>query len=273
MICSSKLGDKSTASEVADLYKDEVRDKTSKKNFWLHCIFIDIVSTVVITGVSPNGVGKAACAALAAYTPQRLIITGRDPGRLESMGKALRDQFAGLDVQTVEMDLASNESVKKAADEIEQFCAAGSGCIDILVNNAGVMCLPERQVTEEGIESHLQVNYVGHYLLTRLLLARLAKSPGGGRIVNVSSSAHEISPFRFSDPAFEKADDLAEEEQPLKNVCDHFDTPWTLGYSPLIAYGQSKAAVALHAVALSQSVGKGITAISVNPGSTSCSCL
>lgn len=229
---------------------------------------IDVGGTVVFTGVSPNGVGKAACAALAAHEPRRLIITGRDPERLQSMGKSLRDQFSGLDIRTIDMDLASNESVKKAADKIDQFCAEDSGCIDILVNNAGVMCLPERQVTQEGIESHLQVNYVGHYLLTRLLLARLASSPGGGRVVNVSSSAHEISPFRFSDPAFSKAEGLAQDEQPLKDVCKHFDTPWTLDYSPLIAYGQSKAAVALHAVALSQSVGKGIIAISVNPGST-----
>lgn len=182
------------------------------------------------------------------------------------MQEELKVQHPGLDVRVVIMDLAQNASVQKAAEDINHICATNGDSIDILINNAGIMCLPERTVTEEHTEMHLQVNYIGHYLLTRLLLASLAKSPGGGRVVNVSSSAHAISPLRFSDPTFSDSVNLAKEEQPLKEVCKEFDTAWTLEYSPLIAYGQSKTALSLHAVALGQPIGKGTVAISVHPG-------
>jgi NAD(P)-dependent dehydrogenase (short-subunit alcohol dehydrogenase family) len=223
---------------------------------------------VIITGVSPHGVGRAVCLAIATHEPRLLIITGRDENRTRVVQEELKTQWPSLNIRIVVIDLAQNESVQKAAEDINQICATEEGSIDVLINNAGIMCLPERTTTEDGTELHLQVNYVGHYILTRLLLSNLAKSAGGGRIVNVSSSAHAISPFRFSDPAFSHSEHVKEDEQPLEGACKEFETPWTLDYSPLIAYGQSKTALSLHAVALGQAVGKGTVAISVHPGGT-----
>lgn len=52
--------------------------------------------------------------------------------------------------------------------------------------------------TEDGFESHLAVNYLGHFLLSHLLLPAMiqasTRSDGNPRIVNVSSCAHEVSP-------------------------------------------------------------------------------
>ena len=58
--------------------------------------------------------------------------------------------------------------------------------IDILINNAGIMWLPEEK-TVDGNEKQIQVNYLGHFLLTNLLLERLNKP---SRIINLSSLAH-----------------------------------------------------------------------------------
>lgn len=66
---------------------------------------------------------------------------------------------------------------------------------------AGVMLVPEGR-TEDGFEQHFGVNYLGHFLLTWLLLDKLKDSGKCGqysRVVNVSSSAHRIGEIRLLD--------------------------------------------------------------------------
>ncbi|XP_036354616.1 retinol dehydrogenase 13-like [Octopus sinensis] len=55
--------------------------------------------------------------------------------------------------------------------------------VDFLVNNAGVMDY-QRKVSVDGIEQHLAINYLGHFLLTNLLISRPGTEPIG-KIVNV----------------------------------------------------------------------------------------
>ncbi|VDN06397.1 unnamed protein product [Thelazia callipaeda] len=61
--------------------------------------------------------------------------------------------------------------------------------LDILVNNAGIMLYPKFKLTDDGHELVWQTNYLGHFLLTELLLPLLQASPSA-RIVNVSALAH-----------------------------------------------------------------------------------
>jgi len=63
------------------------------------------------------------------------------------------------------------------------FCSAFQARFNelhILINNAGVYGTKrgaeKLQVTEDGLEPHLGINYFGHFLLTRLLLPILKKS-------------------------------------------------------------------------------------------------
>lgn len=70
--------------------------------------------------------------------------------------------------------------------------------IDGLVNQAGIMCNPF-ELSEDGYEMHLQVNYLGHFLLTALLLPLLNKSTQG-RIVNVSAHSHQSGKIALDDP-------------------------------------------------------------------------
>lgn len=60
--------------------------------------------------------------------------------------------------------------------------------MDVLINNAGVMRC-SKSSTKEGIETHLGVNHMGHFLLTNLLLDSLKKS-APSRIVNVTTLKH-----------------------------------------------------------------------------------
>lgn len=68
------------------------------------------------------------------------------------------------------------------------------------VCEAGVMLVPEGR-TVDGFEQQFGVNYLGHFLLTWLLLDILKDCGKCGffsRVVNVSSSAHRIGEIRLN---------------------------------------------------------------------------
>lgn len=83
------------------------------------------------------------------------------------------------------LDLCSFRSVRDCANRL----LTRETAIHILVNNAGVMMCPYA-LTEDGFENQLQINYLGHFLLTLLLLPKIQSSAPGCRIVNVSSIAN-----------------------------------------------------------------------------------
>lgn len=72
--------------------------------------------------------------------------------------------------------------------------------LDVLINNAGVMRCP-KSLTKEGIETHLGVNHMGHFLLTNLLLECLKQS-APSRIVNVTTLKHGTSKINKEDLNF-----------------------------------------------------------------------
>lgn len=107
---------------------------------------------------------------------------------LERANKALDKMQKSLNskgnVIIRELDLSSLKSVREFADQINKE----EKCIDILVNNGG-MISKDKSLTEDGFELHFGVNYLSHFLLTRLLFDKLRKSKNG-KIINVSSDAH-----------------------------------------------------------------------------------
>lgn len=98
------------------------------------------------------------------------------------------------------LDLNDLNSVKEFAANFNQKYEK----LDILLNNAGIMALPERKTTAQGYEMQFGVNHVGHFLLTKLLLDKVKAAPEG-RIVNLSSLAHETGKMNFDDIHHEKS--------------------------------------------------------------------
>ena len=159
-----------------------------------------------------------------------------------------KEAFADLgnlpgSIEIMDLDLASLASVRNFAKAFKTKYDR----LDGLVNNAGVMFSPKGK-TEDGFETQFGINYLGHFLLTELLLDTL-KASAPARIVCVSSVAHAGMRGIYGKIDF---DDL------------HFDKR---EYDPAVAYAQSKLANVLHALDLARRLkGTGVSAFSVHPG-------
>ncbi len=193
--------------------------------------------TCMITGAN-SGIGKAATLGLAKMGA-KVVMVCRDPGKAEQ-ARAEVLQASGArkeDLSVVIADLASLASVRKMADD---FIAADRP-LHVLVNNAGLI-LAKRTVTQDGLETTFEVNYLSHFLLTHLLLATL-KADAPSRIINVTSDAHTGGHMDF--------DDLQEER----------------GYGAMKSYSQSKLAQVLFTRELAEKLkGTGVTVNCVHPG-------
>jgi NAD(P)-dependent dehydrogenase (short-subunit alcohol dehydrogenase family) len=192
---------------------------------------------VVITGGN-TGIGKETAVALAEMGATT-VITSRDAQRgVDAVGD-IQQRSGRQDVHVVSLDLASFESIRRAAAEILERWDR----LDVLVNNAGGI-ISGRRTTEDGFEMTFGVNHLGHFLLTDLLLDRLKQS-APSRIVNVSSTAHRgaLRGINF--------DDLQREH----------------GYNTQTVYGESKLANILFTRELARRLeGTGVTAYSLHPG-------
>jgi NAD(P)-dependent dehydrogenase (short-subunit alcohol dehydrogenase family) len=109
---------------------------------------------------------------------------------LSSAATPSRSRLADYDCL---MDLSSLESVRIFAEKFAKEVPR----LDILINNAGVMRIPTFTLTVDGYETHFQVNYLSHFLLTLILtplLLKTSKRNGGvpSRVINVSAELANV---------------------------------------------------------------------------------
>ena len=169
---------------------------------------------------------------------REVIGAARDLGKAESATAQIRKDAAagGGRFDLVALDLASLKSVRACADEL----LARGQSFDVVIANAGVMATPFGH-TAEGLETQIGTNHLGHFVLVNRI-APLLRS--GGRLVNLASSGHRFANVDLADPNFERAP-----------------------YDPFVAYGRSKTANILFAVAFDQRHrGRGVRAAAVHPG-------
>jgi NAD(P)-dependent dehydrogenase (short-subunit alcohol dehydrogenase family) len=193
---------------------------------------------ILVTGAT-DGLGRGVAERLAAGGAT-VLVHGRDDARGEATIRDIRDATGNERLRWYRADLASLADVRALAERV----TADEPRLDALVNNAGIgTTLPgdgARQVSADGYELRFQVNYLAHYLLTRLLLPLLERS-APARIVNVSSAGQ--APIDFDDVMLER----------------HYE-----GY---LAYCRSKLAQIMFTVDLADElVDRGVTANALHPG-------
>jgi NAD(P)-dependent dehydrogenase (short-subunit alcohol dehydrogenase family) len=191
---------------------------------------------IFVTGVSA-GLGVETARALAAHGA-RVVGAARDLGKAEVATARVRDAAAaaGGNFEMIALDLANLKSVRTCADAL----LARGEPFDVVIANAGVMATPFGH-TADGFETQFGTNHLGHFELVNRI-APLIRA--GGRLVNLSSAGHRFANVDLEDPNFER-------------------TP----YDPFVAYGRSKTANILFAVAFDQRHrARGIRAAAVHPG-------
>ena len=194
--------------------------------------------TVIITGANA-GIGKATAIDMA-QRGARVIIACRDLKRGEAALKDIVEETGSKEIALKQLDLASLKSVRKFADDINKT----EPSVHVLINNAGLAYPPKQSKTEDGFELTMGVNYLGHFLLTNLLIDLLKKS-APSRIVVVASSVHQLLTKEF------KFDNMNSEK---------FYDQWD-------AYGQSKLACILFTRELAKQLeGSGVTINALHPG-------
>ncbi|GLJ55874.1 hypothetical protein SUGI_1199720 [Cryptomeria japonica] len=201
--------------------------------------------TAIITGAT-SGIG-AETARVLSKRGARVIIPARNLKAAHDVKSLIERETPTSQIIVMELDLSSFTSITRFARE---FLSLGLP-LNILINNAGKFC-NKFQLSEDGYEMTFATNYLGHFLLTKLLLDRMIQTAYEtgiqGRIVNVSSSIHGwvsrkgIQLHQLNNPKI---------------------------YHPRRAYAQSKLANILHTNELAERLKEmkaNVTANSVHPG-------
>ena len=135
---------------------------------------------VLVTG-GTNGMGKGVAKILAGSDNQihEIIILCRSKERGEATIKELEGITKNKKISMVLCDLTKLSDVRNAIKEIY----SKHKFLDGLFVNAGLGYAAKRVETEDGMDSHFQVNYLSQFMLTLNLLDLLEKSENGGRVV------------------------------------------------------------------------------------------
>ena len=191
---------------------------------------------IFVTGVSA-GLGVETARSLAAHGAH-VVGAARDLEKAEPATAQVRKDAAanGGSFELVALDLASLKSVRAC---VEGLVKKGEP-FDMVIANAGVMATPFGH-TADGFEMQFGTNHLGHFVLVNRIAPLIRK---GGRLINLASAGHRFSNVDLEDPNFVR-------------------TP----YEPFVAYGRSKTANILFAVAFDRRHrGNGIRAAAVHPG-------
>ncbi|KAI3454453.1 hypothetical protein Pfo_011116 [Paulownia fortunei] len=143
--------------------------------------------TAIVTGAT-SGIG-AETARVLAKRGVRIVIPARDLRKAAKVKENIQKESPEAEIIILEIDLSSFGSIQRFCSE---FLSLGLP-LHILINNAGKYS-QKLEFSEDKIELTFATNYLGHFLLTEMLLGKMVETASEtcieGRIVNVSSVIH-----------------------------------------------------------------------------------
>jgi len=191
----------------------------------------------LVTGAT-SGVGRS-IAAGCARAGATVVIVSRDQRRGEEAVRSLQEASGNPAIELIAADMAEMSSVRILASAVRRRHRQ----LHVLSLNAATLCL-RRETTSAGHERTFATNYLGHFLLTNLLLDALREG-APARVLAVSGHPSTLLPVRL----------------------DMADLMLEKGYSALRATGQAALAKALFMLELSRRVaGTGVSANTFHPG-------
>lgn len=211
---------------------------------------------LLLTG-GTSGIGRAAARRIA-ERGVTVIVTGRRRAKGEEVLSEIQQADPEGRGAFYRVDFADLDEVRQLAADVK----SDYDRLDVLVNNAGTG-VPERTLTDDGIEKTIAVNYVAPFLLTNLLVPRLRES-APARVLNTVTATQHDSLADMQDA------DLSDLETVATGNYD-FDPEETPGdlqhFDPTRAYVNSKLALLLFTHELADRLaGTGVTAACFHPG-------
>ncbi|KAK6258692.1 Short-chain dehydrogenase/reductase SDR - like 5 [Theobroma cacao] len=137
---------------------------------------MDEPKVVLVTGCAKGGIGYEYCRALAEHNYR--VVASDIPRRMDDML-----DFNADNIETIELDVSSNESVSSAVNSV----ISKYGHIDVLINNAGIGSTgPLAELSLDAIKKAWEINTLGQLRMVQQIVPHMA-SRRRGCIVNVGS--------------------------------------------------------------------------------------
>jgi NAD(P)-dependent dehydrogenase (short-subunit alcohol dehydrogenase family) len=150
----------------------------------------------IVTG-SNSGIGKETALALS-NLGAKVVMVVRNKERGEKALSEIIKKTGNHNAALMICDLSSFNSIRRFSKEFTEKY----NVLNVLINNAGAV-FDKRQITVDGFERTLAVNYLGPFLLTHELVP-LLKSSIPSRIINLSSGLYKSGKINLDDLQSEK---------------------------------------------------------------------
>ena len=139
------------------------------------------LKTIIITGAN-SGLGFETAKKVAKNQNYQVILACRNKDNAEKAKEDIINNTGNNNIRTMIIDTSSLKSVRNFVEEFRNLSLK----LDVLICNAGISPM-HKGITEEGFELVFATNYLGHFLLTNMLLPYMSEK---ARIINITSDMH-----------------------------------------------------------------------------------